>query len=50
MLALPGGFVDYGEKIEVAARREAFEELNLEIIPHIETGSYHQLLSWLERW
>ncbi|HEY9808859.1 MAG TPA: NUDIX hydrolase [Halomicronema sp.] len=32
--ALPGGFVDYGEPVEVAARREAAEEtgLNVELI------------------
>ena len=29
--ALPGGFVDYGESLEVAALREAFEETNLEL-------------------
>jgi ADP-ribose pyrophosphatase YjhB (NUDIX family) len=27
--ALPGGFVDYGESVETAARREAQEETNL---------------------
>ena len=29
--ALPGGFVDYGETVERAAVREAFEETNLEV-------------------
>lgn len=29
--ALPGGFVDYGESLEAAARREALEETSLEV-------------------
>ncbi|MCA1765838.1 MAG: NUDIX hydrolase [Desulfobulbaceae bacterium] len=30
--ALPGGFVDYGESLESAARREAFEETGLRVV------------------
>jgi 8-oxo-dGTP diphosphatase len=38
--ALPGGFVDYGETMEDAARREAREETSLEIGPLQLLGCY----------
>ena len=38
--ALPGGFVDYGESLESAARREAHEETGLELIDLTQFGAY----------
>jgi ADP-ribose pyrophosphatase YjhB (NUDIX family) len=38
--ALPGGFVDYGESLEAAARREAREETSLEVDLVAQLGAY----------
>ena len=38
--ALPGGFVDYGESLERAARREAAEETGLEVELVALLGAY----------
>lgn len=38
--ALPGGFVDPGERVETAARREAWEETSLEVELRCLLGCY----------
>ncbi|MFP3870827.1 MAG: NUDIX domain-containing protein [Syntrophobacteria bacterium] len=38
--ALPGGFVDYGESLEEAARREAREETSLDVELIGQLGAY----------
>ncbi len=38
--ALPGGFVDYGESLEEAARREALEETSLDVELVKQLGAY----------
>jgi ADP-ribose pyrophosphatase YjhB (NUDIX family) len=38
--ALPGGFVDYGESLEAAARREALEETSLAVELVGQLGAY----------
>jgi len=38
--AIPGGFVDYGESLEDAARREAWEETSLKVELLRQLGAY----------
>lgn len=40
--ALPGGFLDYGETVEEAVKREVKEETNLEFVNFKELGVYSQ--------
>jgi ADP-ribose pyrophosphatase YjhB (NUDIX family) len=40
--ALPGGFVDYGESLEEAARREALEETSLGVELLGQLGAYSE--------
>jgi 8-oxo-dGTP diphosphatase len=38
--ALPGGFVDYGESLETAVRREAMEETGLDLLDLVQFHTY----------
>jgi 8-oxo-dGTP diphosphatase len=40
LLCIPGGFVEFGEKVEIAAKREAYEETNLQVEPIAILGVY----------
>ncbi|MBF0486497.1 MAG: NUDIX domain-containing protein [Candidatus Omnitrophica bacterium] len=42
--ALPGGFVDFGESLEAAARREAKEETNLDLVDLKQFHTYSEPL------
>jgi len=41
--AIPGGFVDYGESLEEAAKREALEETSLDVELVRQLGAYSAL-------
>lgn len=40
MYALPGGFVEYGERVEETLRREVMEETGLRVVSHRLVGVY----------